>query len=64
MERTRGKAVDHQSKAGLAEQETENSKLVAKYCRGCDGRKNSQSHRRGPWKVRLEQSKQKALFPL
>ena len=50
---------------GLADWETKDSKpLAVKYCEGCDGRRNSQSHRRVGWKVRLELRKQAALFPL
>ena len=64
MERTLGKAVDHAEEAGLAEWETKDSKVAVKYCRGCHGRRNSQSHMRVHWKVGLEQSKRVALFPL
>ena len=48
----------------LAEQETKDSKIAIRYRRGCDSRRNSQSHRRGCGKMGLEQSKQVALFPL
>ena len=64
-EKTCGKAADHMSEAGLAEWETKDSKpLAVKYCGGCDGGRNSQSHRRVHWKVGLKWSHQVALFPL
>ena len=53
-ERTGHKAVDHVGEAGLTEWETKDSKLAANYCRGCRGRRNSQSHRRVRWKVGIE----------
>ena len=59
-----GKVTDHMGKVGLAEGETENSNLAIKYYRGCDGGRNSQSHKRVCWKVNLEQRKLAALFPL
>ena len=41
-ERTHGKAADHEGEAGLADQETKDSKPVAiKYCSGCEGERNS-----------------------
>ena len=64
VEWTHGKAVDHMGKAGLAEQETKDSKVVVKYYGGCNGGRNSQSHGRVHWKVGLEQSKGAALFLL
>ena len=51
------KATDCRDEAGLAKQETEDSKLAVKYCGSCNGRRNSQSHRRVYGKVGLEQSK-------
>ena len=63
-ERTCGKAVDCAGEVGLADRETKDSKsLAVKYCRGCDSRGNSQSHRRVHWEVGLEQSEQAAFFP-
>ena len=59
------KVVDGEGEAGLAERETKDSKpLGIKFCGGCQGRGNTQSHRRVCWKVGLEHSKQAALFPL
>ena len=63
-ERTCGKAVDSVGEAGLAEWETNGSKLAVKYCGGCDGGRNSQSQRRVGWKVGLEWSNPAVLFPL
>ena len=62
--RTCSKAVDPTDEAGLAEQETKDSKLAINYCGGCHSRGNSQSHMRVHWKVGLERSKRAALFPL
>ena len=46
VERTHGKAADHTGKAELTDRETKDSKsLIVKYCGGCNGRRNSQSHR-------------------
>ena len=53
------------SEAGLAEWKTKDSKpLAIKYCRGCNSRRNSQSHRRVHWKVGPERSNWAAVFPL
>ena len=49
---------------GLADWETKDSKpLAVKYCGGCEGERNSLSHRRVCREVGLEQSKRAALFP-
>ena len=72
-ERTRDKAVDCAGEVALADRESKDSKpLAVKYCGGCDGGRESQSHRRVHWKVGLEwevtksgtRSEQVALFPL
>ena len=45
-ERTCGKVADLSRKVALAKQETKDSKpLAVKYCGGCKGGRNSQSHR-------------------
>ena len=50
---------------GLAERETKDTKpLPVNQCGDCNSWRNSQSHKRVPWKVGLEQSKLAALFPL
>ena len=52
------KVVDYMGEAGLAGPETKDSKpLAVKYYGDCEGGRNSQSHRRVPWKVGLEWSK-------
>ena len=46
----------HVGKVGLAEWEPKDSKpLAVKYCGGCDGGRNCQSHKRVHKKVGLEQ---------
>ena len=44
MERTRGKVTDCEGEAGLAEEETKDSKVAVNYCGGCHSGRNSQSH--------------------
>ena len=62
-ERTHHKAVDHVGWERLAHWETNDSKpLLVKYCGCCEGRRNSQSHRRVIWKVGLQWSEQALLF--
>ena len=64
-ERMRGNVADHVGEAGMADWEAKDSKpLAVKYCGGCNYRRNSQSHRRVCWNVRIEWSEWAALFPL
>ena len=64
MERTRGKVTDCEGEAGLAEEETKDSKVAVKYCRGCHGERNSKSHRRVSLESAARVSKPAALLPL
>ena len=64
-ERTHSKVANCVGQVWLADQETKDAKpLTAKYCGGCEGRRNPQFHRRVHWKVVLQWSKRTALFPL
>ena len=65
VERTLSKVSEYVGEVGLSDQETKDSKpLAIKFYGGCEGWRNSQSHRRVHWKMGLEQSDCAALFPL